>query len=100
MGEPVVLPKTLPEDIKSLVDEGWRDYTFNQFVSDIVPVKRTLPDIRGDFCKAQVFTNLPKASVIIIFHNEAFSMVSRTGNVFIGNKTVFVAFEDDALRAW
>lgn len=83
MGEPVVLPKSLPDDIKKLVDEGWRDYTINKFVSDLVPVRRTLPDIRGDYCKAQVYENLPKASVVIIFHNEAFSMVSWTLEFFI-----------------
>lgn len=75
MGEAVVLPKHLPEDIKKLIDDGWRDYTINQFVSDLVPLRRSLPDIRGDYCKTQTYENLPKASVIIIFHNEAWSMV-------------------------
>ena len=76
MGRGVELPKALPDDIKKLIDDGWRNYTINQFVSDLVPLRRSLPDIRGKYCKAQVYKNLPKASVIIIFHNEALSMVS------------------------
>lgn len=78
MGEAVQLPKKLPDHIKILVDIGWKDYTINEFVSDLVPLRRSLPDIRGDYCKQQVYENLPHASVIIIFHNEAFSMVMRT----------------------
>lgn len=77
MGEAVVLPKELPDEVKKLIDDGWKDYTINQFVSDLVPLRRSLPDIRGDYCKKQVYENLPKASVIIIFHNEAWSMVKR-----------------------
>lgn len=75
MGAAVVLPEKLPDEVKKLIEKGWKDYTINQFVSDLVPLRRSLPDIRGDYCKQQTYRNLPKASVIIIFHNEAWSMV-------------------------
>lgn len=78
MGEPVKLPQKLPDDVKKLVDEGWKEYTINEFVSELIPLRRKLPDIRDDYCLKQNYENLPKASVIIIFHNEAWSMVLRT----------------------
>lgn len=78
MGEDVILPKNLPSEIQKLIDEGWKDYTINEFVSELIPLSRSLPDIRSDYCKQQVYENLPKASVIIIFHNEAWSMILRT----------------------
>lgn len=78
MGEPVVLPENIPENIKKIIDKGWRDYTINEFVSDLVPLRRPLPDIRGEYCLTRAYKNLSKASVIIIFHNEAWSMVLRT----------------------
>lgn len=78
MGEGVSLPKNLPEDIKKLIDDGWRDYTINEFVSNLIPLSRSLPDPRDKYCHHQIYNNLPKASVIIIFHNEAWSMILRT----------------------
>lgn len=78
MGEPVELPEALPSYVKKQIDKGWEDYTINEFVSDLVPLQRSLPSIDSDYCKAQVYKNLPKASVIIIFHNEAWSMIFRT----------------------
>lgn len=79
MGKPVILPEELPADVKKQSDEGWKLYTINEFVSDLIPLRRRLPDIRDDYCKSQVYEEeLPKASVIIIFHNEAWSMILRT----------------------
>lgn len=78
MGKPVNLPEKLPDDVKKLVDAGWKDYTINEFVSELIPLRRKLPDIRNDYCLAQTYKNLPKASVIIIFHNEAWTMILRT----------------------
>lgn len=78
MGEPVVLPEVLPGAVKKLVEVGWKDYTINEFVSELIPLRRSLPDIRSEYCMRQVYENLPKASVIIIFHNEAWSMILRT----------------------
>lgn len=78
MGAPVVLPEVLPDAVKKLIEDGWRDYTINEFVSELVPLGRSLPDIRSEYCMRQVYENLPKASVIIIFHNEAWSMILRT----------------------
>lgn len=78
MGEGVVLPKEVPEHIQRKIDIGWKNYTMNEFVSSLIPLRRSLPDVRSDYCKNISNENLPKASVIIIFHNEAWSMLLRT----------------------
>lgn len=93
MGDGVVLPESLPNDIKDLIEIGWKDYTINEFVSNLIPLSRSLPDPRDAYCRLQVYVNLPRASVIIIFHNEAWSMVSRLILKFIFNDMSNVAFQ-------
>jgi hypothetical protein len=80
-GAGVVLPSQLPENIQQLVNEGWKSHGFNQYVSDIIPIDRKLDDLRSLECKAQAKTmrkKFPKTSVIIIFHNEAWSTLLRS----------------------
>lgn len=81
-GSAVVLPKNISDNIKKLVDQGFKDHSFNQYVSDIISVNRTLKDGRTDYCKrkSKSYTNLPKTSVIVTFHNEAWSTLLRTIN--------------------
>jgi len=50
MGKPVVLPSNMSAGMKKLVDEGWQKNAFNQYVSDLISVRRTLPDPRDDWC--------------------------------------------------
>ncbi|XP_071520484.1 polypeptide N-acetylgalactosaminyltransferase 1-like [Panulirus ornatus] len=53
---------------------------FNLLASDRIPLNRTLPDVRKKKCldrKYQV-DRLPSTSVIIVFHNEAWSTLLRT----------------------
>lgn len=80
MGKPVVLPKDLDPEVKKKVDEGWKNNAFNQYVSDMISVHRTLPDPRDEWCKApgRFLDNLPETSVIVCFHNEAWSVLLRT----------------------
>ena len=80
MGKAVDLPLNLSLSIKELVNEGWRLHEFNQYVSDMIPVKRNLPDFRDEYCRQNglYLDKLPKTSVIIIFHNEAWSTLLRT----------------------
>jgi len=80
MGRPVVL-KNLTKEQQDLVNVGWENNAFNQYISDIISVNRTLPDVRDPSCKNLNYTNLkqlPKTSVIICFHNEAWSVLLRT----------------------
>ncbi|XP_067670021.1 polypeptide N-acetylgalactosaminyltransferase 5-like [Haliotis asinina] len=60
-------------------DEGWKRNSFNQLVSDRISVHRRLPDYRQAECKSRVYpADLPPASVIICFHNEAWSTLLRS----------------------
>ncbi|XP_021925103.1 putative polypeptide N-acetylgalactosaminyltransferase 9 isoform X2 [Zootermopsis nevadensis] len=80
MGKPVVLPTNMSADVKKLVDEGWQKNAFNQYVSDLISVRRKLPDPRDQWCKepSRYLENLPATAVVICFHNEAWSVLLRT----------------------
>ncbi|KAL1137898.1 hypothetical protein AAG570_009593, partial [Ranatra chinensis] len=79
-GKAVVLPSNISADVKKLVDEGWQKNAFNQYVSDLISLHRSLPDPRDSWCKVEgrYLDNLPSTSVIICFHNEAWSVLLRT----------------------
>ena len=63
-------PKT-----KEKIASGWRKHAFNQFVSDLISVTRSLPDPRDGWCRARSeASGLPATSVIITFHNEVIIM--------------------------
>ncbi|TNM93007.1 hypothetical protein fugu_018409 [Takifugu bimaculatus] len=54
-------------------------YGFNEAVSEGISVHRRLPEARHPACLEQHFTeSLPSASVVICFHNEAWSTLLRT----------------------
>lgn len=46
MGHPVILPTNLSAEIKKIVDEGWTKNAFNEYVSNMISVRRELPDPR------------------------------------------------------
>ncbi|KAK7873044.1 hypothetical protein R5R35_000337 [Gryllus longicercus] len=81
-GRPVVLPTNMSTDMKRLVDEGWLKNAFNQYASDLISVRRKLPDPRDAWCKAPgrylPNADLPATSVIVCFHNEAWTVLLRT----------------------
>lgn len=52
---------------------------FNLLASDGISLNRTLPDVRNDFCKKEAYSDdLQTTSVIIVFYNEAWSVLMRT----------------------
>ena len=77
-GRPVILEgEQTDEDIKALMKE----HSFNKLVSDVISLKRDLPDTRHPSCRVLDYDppqSLPTVSVILIFSNEALSAVLRT----------------------
>uniref|UniRef100_A0A1Q3G2R0 Polypeptide N-acetylgalactosaminyltransferase n=1 Tax=Culex tarsalis TaxID=7177 RepID=A0A1Q3G2R0_CULTA len=80
MGKPVILPKDMSPEMKKAVDDGWAKNAFNQYAADMISIRRSLPDPRDPWCKEpnRYMTDLPATSVIICFHNEAWSVLLRT----------------------
>ncbi|KAL1375503.1 hypothetical protein pipiens_017451 [Culex pipiens pipiens] len=80
MGKPVVLPKDMSPEMKKAVDDGWAKNAFNQYAADMISIRRSLPDPRDPWCKEpnRYQKDLPATSVIICFHNEAWSVLLRT----------------------
>lgn len=66
--------------VQILIEEGYNKNGFNQFLSDLLPIHRALPDVRGAPCKepGRILQELPPASVVITFHNEAWTVLLRT----------------------
>ena len=59
----------------------YKSHAFEEYVSELVPLDRSLPDFRGDWCKANydhLVDSLPPVSVIICFYNEAWSTLLRS----------------------
>lgn len=78
-GKGVILKNYSPE-IAEKIRLGWKRHEFNEFLSDIVSVHRTLADPRDAYCQQPNLyrDDLPATSVIFIFHNEAWSTLLRS----------------------
>ncbi|XP_050093526.1 putative polypeptide N-acetylgalactosaminyltransferase 9 [Anopheles aquasalis] len=61
------------------VKESVQRYGFNEYASSLIPVRRILPDMRANLscCRPRRET-LPQTSIVIVFHNEAWSALLRT----------------------
>ncbi|XP_068936213.1 polypeptide N-acetylgalactosaminyltransferase 13 isoform X3 [Petaurus breviceps papuanus] len=75
MGKAVQIPKDDQEKMKEL----FKINQFNLMASDLIALNRSLPDVRLEGCKTKVYPDeLPNTSVVIVFHNEAWSTLLRT----------------------
>ncbi|XP_041858166.1 polypeptide N-acetylgalactosaminyltransferase 13 isoform X1 [Melanotaenia boesemani] len=75
MGKAVNIPKDSQEKMKEL----FKINQFNLMASDMIALNRSLPDVRLDGCKTKVYPDdLPTTSIVIVFHNEAWSTLLRT----------------------
>lgn len=69
----------IDDDRMDLMRKMFRAENFNVLASNMVSPQRTLEDIRHPDCKKLTYpARLPKASVIIVFHNEVWSTLIRT----------------------
>ena len=67
----------------------YKNHAFEEYVSELVSLNRSLPDFRGQWCRNQYdgkTEHLEKVSIIICFHNEAWSTLLRSVHSII-NRT-------------
>ena len=61
--------------------EMFKQNQFNLMASNLISVNRTLPDYRSSKCKSNTdeiaVHTLPSVSIIIVFHNEAWTTLLR-----------------------
>ncbi|KAM3724370.1 Polypeptide N-acetylgalactosaminyltransferase [Dirofilaria immitis] len=79
-GKAVIIDrKKLTLNEKKIYDDGFNKNAFNQYVSDMISIHRSLPSYIDEECKTENYaSDLPNTSVIICFHNEAWSVLLRT----------------------
>ncbi|XP_061381314.1 polypeptide N-acetylgalactosaminyltransferase 1-like isoform X3 [Danaus plexippus] len=69
----------LTGEAKRLGEESEKKLAINVYLSDRIAYNRTLKDYRNPACQRVIYdAELPSASVILIFHNEPYSVVIRT----------------------
>lgn len=74
-GKAVTIPKSKEQEMKEL----FKLNQFNLMVSDMIALNRSLPDVRLEGCRHKVYPEkLPRTSIVIVFHNEAWSTLLRT----------------------
>ncbi|XP_071802911.1 polypeptide N-acetylgalactosaminyltransferase 13-like [Asterias amurensis] len=100
MGEGVVISGLSAADQKR-VDHGKHDHAFNEFASSKMSLHRSLPDARFKECKSLKYPqDLPKTSIIVCFHNEAWSTLLRTLHSVLDRSPLHliheIIFVDDA----
>ncbi|KFM78535.1 Polypeptide N-acetylgalactosaminyltransferase 5, partial [Stegodyphus mimosarum] len=75
MGKAVVISKN--EEV--LKNEKFKLNQFNLLASDRIALNRSLLDVRMEGCKKKEYPKfLPTTSIVIVFHNEAWSTLLRT----------------------
>ena len=75
LGEKVKTPDGMMEEKK----EKFKIHQFNLLVSEMISVNRSLKDVRMEACKSKKYPAvLPTTTVVIVFHNEAWSTLLRS----------------------
>ncbi|KFB51136.1 hypothetical protein ZHAS_00019421 [Anopheles sinensis] len=79
MGHPVIMDLN-DTSVQELVQEGLKTFGYNEYASDLISVRRRLPDVRAPWCRAQdnSESSLPLTSIVMVFYNEAWSVLIRS----------------------
>merc|ERR1719474_1722013 len=83
MGNGIELENIIPKE-KKKKEAMYQAHGFDEYISEyLVSLNRSLPDRRDGHCKDEKnvlypTSELPKTSIIIVFHNEAWSTLIRT----------------------
>uniref|UniRef100_A0A8C8S916 Glycosyltransferase 2-like domain-containing protein n=1 Tax=Pelusios castaneus TaxID=367368 RepID=A0A8C8S916_9SAUR len=68
----------LTEDQQTTAQDLFTKYGYNVYLSDQLPLDRSIPDTRYPSCKVKKYPHdLPTLSVVLIFMNEAISIILR-----------------------
>ncbi|CAK9300295.1 unnamed protein product [Gordionus sp. m RMFG-2023] len=77
----------LSDDYNDAREKRFHENQFDVFVSELIALNRTLPDTRAPGCYAKQYPwNLPNSSIIIVYHNEAWTTLLRNVHSII-NRT-------------
>lgn len=69
----------IPKEQQAMMKEKFKENQFNLMASDMISLNRSLSDVRNPDCKLKHYPNkLPSTSIVIVFHNEAWSTLLRT----------------------
>ncbi|XP_076272874.1 polypeptide N-acetylgalactosaminyltransferase 5 isoform X3 [Rhynchophorus ferrugineus] len=69
----------IPSSQEELMKEKFKLNQFNLLASDMISLNRSLQDVRLEGCKNKVYPRLlPTTSIVVVFHNEAWSTLLRT----------------------
>ncbi|XP_055685223.1 polypeptide N-acetylgalactosaminyltransferase 5 isoform X1 [Lutzomyia longipalpis] len=75
MGKPV----KIPDEQQELMKEKFKENQFNLMASDMISLNRSLTDVRHEKCRSKHYpAKLPTTSIVIVFHNEAWTTLLRT----------------------
>ncbi|XP_023170695.1 polypeptide N-acetylgalactosaminyltransferase 5 isoform X3 [Drosophila hydei] len=75
MGKPV----KIGADMKDIMKEKFKENQFNLLASDMISLNRSLTDVRHENCRHKHYpSKLPTTSIVIVFHNEAWTTLLRT----------------------
>lgn len=80
LGSPFIFNKSqLNSEEKLEYESGWKKNNFNEFASNRISLQRSLKDPRDKECLNLTYSeNLPEVSIIVTFHNEAWSVLIRS----------------------
>ncbi|XP_036423838.1 probable polypeptide N-acetylgalactosaminyltransferase 8 [Colossoma macropomum] len=68
----------LTEEEQKEAQQLFQDYGYNVFLSDRLPLNRSIPDTRDPKCATKVYPKeLPTISVVLIYMDEALSVIKR-----------------------
>ncbi|XP_054724505.1 polypeptide N-acetylgalactosaminyltransferase 13-like isoform X1 [Uloborus diversus] len=70
---------SIPKEEEALKNEKFKLNQFNLLASDRIALNRSLLDVRLEGCRKKEYPKLlPTTSIVIVFHNEAWSTLLRT----------------------
>ncbi|XP_008574859.1 PREDICTED: probable polypeptide N-acetylgalactosaminyltransferase 8 [Galeopterus variegatus] len=68
----------LPEAQQQVAQDLFQKFGYNAYLSNQLPLNRTIPDTRHSRCLQKTYSaQLPSLSVVLIFMNEALSIIQR-----------------------